>query len=236
MIFIMATDFTSSNGGKITPMFCVLAIVYAGVLLISNIITSKLIVVGGVILPAAVILFPLVYILSDVMTEIYGIRLSLIAIKTNAFLNLFMSLIFMLAIAIPAPDFWKNQDAFQTVLGSTPRMVVASLVGYFLGDATNSISLSIMKVRTKNTKFQCFFFRAIGSSLIGQIFDTFAFIFIAFYGVMPTSALLVMACSQYVTKIMYEVICYPLVNAVVKWWKKVEGIDTYDVQYAKHLV
>lgn len=223
----------ATEGSKITPMFCVLAISYAGVLLISNIITSKLIIVCGVVLPAAVILFPLVYIMSDVMTEIYGIRLSMVAIKTNAFLNLFMSLIFMLAISIPAPEFWKGQQAFATVLGNTPRMVVASLIGYFLGDMANSMSLSIMKVRTKNTIFEWFFFRAIGSSLIGQIFDTFAFIFIAFYGIMPTSALFIMAISQYIAKIGYEIVCYPLVSAVVRWWKKVEGIDVYDNQYQK---
>lgn len=223
----------ATEGSKITPMFCVLAISYAGVLLISNIITSKLIVVCGIVLPAAVILFPLVYIMSDVMTEIYGIRLSMVAIKTNAFLNLFMSLIFMLAISIPAPEFWKGQQAFATVLGNTPRMVVASLIGYFLGDMANSMSLSIMKVRTKNTIFEWFFFRAIGSSLIGQIFDTFAFIFIAFYGVMPTSALFIMAVSQYIAKIGYEIVCYPLVSAVVRWWKKVDGIDVYDNQYQK---
>lgn len=226
----------ATEGSKITPMFCVLAISYAGVLLISNIITSKLIMVCGIVLPAAVILFPLVYIMSDVMTEIYGIRLSMVAIKTNAFLNLFMSLIFMLAISIPAPEFWKGQQAFATVLGNTPRMVVASLIGYFLGDMANSMSLSIMKVRTKNTIFEWFFFRAIGSSLIGQIFDTFAFIFIAFYGVMPTSALFIMAVSQYIAKISYEIVCYPLVSAVVRWWKKVEGIDVYDNQYQKKAV
>nr|DAE84716.1 MAG TPA: Putative vitamin uptake transporter [Caudoviricetes sp.] len=231
MMFAKATE-----GSKITPMFCVLAISYAGVLLISNIITSKLIMVCGIVLPAAVILFPLVYIMSDVMTEIYGIRLSMVAIKTNAFLNLFMSLIFMLAISIPAPEFWKGQQAFATVLGNTPRMVVASLIGYFLGDMANSMSLSIMKVRTKNTIFEWFFFRAIGSSLIGQIFDTFAFIFIAFYGVMPTSALFIMAVSQYIAKISYEIVCYPLVSAVVRWWKKVEGIDVYDNQYQKKAV
>lgn len=226
----------ATEGSKITPMFCVLAISYAGVLLISNIITSKLIIVCGVVLPAAVILFPLVYIMSDVMTEIYGIKLSMVAIKTNAFLNLFMSIIFMLAISIPAPEFWKGQQAFATVLGNTPRMVVASLIGYFLGDMTNSMSLSIMKVRTKNTIFEWFFFRAIGSSLIGQIFDTFTFIFIAFYGVMPTSALFMMAVSQYIAKIGYEIVCYPLVSAVVRWWKKVEGIDVYDNQYQKKAV
>jgi len=230
-MFTKSSDNSSSS--KITPMFCVLAITYAGVLLISNIITSKLINVCGIVLPAAVILFPLVYIMSDVMTEIYGIRLSVIAIKTNAFLNLFMSLIFMVAINIPAPDFWKGQEAFVTVLGSTPRMVIASLIGYFMGDMANSISLSIMKVRTKNTIFEWFFFRAIGSSLIGQIFDTFAFIFIAFYGIMPTSALFVMAVSQYVAKIGYEIVCYPLVSAVVNWWKNKEGIDVYDTYQKK---
>ena len=225
-----------SNGSRITSKFCVLAIVYAGVLLISNIITSKLIVVAGVVLPAAVILFPMVYILSDIMTEVYGIRLSLIAIKTNAFLNLFMSLIFIIAISIPAPEFWKNQEAFASILGNTPRMVIASLIGYFLGDCANSISLSFLKVRTRNTKFKCFFFRAIGSSLVGQIFDTFAFIFIAFYGTMPTSALLIMAVSQYIAKIGYEIVCYPLVNASVKWWKRSESIDVYDSQYEKHAI
>jgi uncharacterized integral membrane protein (TIGR00697 family) len=196
---------------------------------VSNIITGKIIMIGGIVLPGAALLFPMVYIFSDIMTEVYGLRLSLMVIKMNALINLFMSLVFMGMIALPYAPFWGNQNAFVAILGSTPRIVVASLIAYFLGDYANSASLSFLKTVTKNRPiFGSFFLRAIGSSLIAQVFDTVVFILLAFYGTMPTEALFTMIYSQYLVKIAYEIVIYPLTKWTVDWWKKKENIDIYD--------
>ena len=212
----------------ITKKFCVLASVYAGVLLISNILANKIIMPFGYVLPCAVILFPMVYVISDLMTEVYGIKLSKIAIRTNAFMNLFMSLIFILAVNIPAAPF-ADATAFNTILGSTPRMVFASLVSYYLGDMINSYSLSFFKAKLSNiTLLNTFFFRSIFSSMLGQIFDTVGFIFLAFYGNISNDMIITMMICQYTVKVGYQIIIHPIMTRIVKWWKKVEGIDVVD--------
>lgn len=212
----------------ITKKFCVLASVYAGVLLISNILANKIIMPFGYVLPCAVILFPMVYVISDLMTEVYGIKLSKIAIRTNAFMNLFMSLIFILAVNIPAASF-ADATAFNTILGSTPRMVFASLVSYYLGDMINSYSLSFFKAKLSNIPLlNTFFFRSIFSSMLGQIFDTVGFIFLAFYGNISNDMIITMMICQYTVKVGYQIIIHPIMTRIVKWWKKVEGIDVVD--------
>ena len=216
------------NKSIITSKFCILASVYAGVLLISNILANKLIMPFGIPLPCAVMLFPCVYIISDLMTEVYGIKLSKIAIKTNAALNLFMSLIFLIAINIPSAPF-ADSTAFDSILGSTPRMVFASLISYFLGDTVNSYSLSFFKAKLYNIPIlNTFLFRSIFSSMLGQIFDTIGFIFMAFYGTIPNEALISMMVCQYIVKIGYQIIVHPIMRFIVKWWKKTENIDVID--------
>lgn len=223
------SDYHSSKSIKITPMFCVLMAAYAGVLLISNIISSKIIMPFGYVLPCAVILFPVVYILSDILTEIYGIKLSMLAIMTNLGLNLFMSVIFGIAIFIPSAPFYENGEAFSIILGNTPRIVLASLAAYWCGDTVNSLSLSYFKAKLqKHSFFNTFFFRSIFSSVLGQIFDTGIFIFIAFFNIVSIETMLMMMLNQYCVKISYEVICYPLIRMTVNWWKKVEKIDVID--------
>lgn len=213
---------------RITKKFCILTAVYAGVLLISNILANKIIMPFGIVLPCAVILFPTVYIISDLTTEVYGIELSKIAIKTNAMLNLFMSLTFIVAINIPCAPF-ADSTAFDSILGSTPRMVFASLISYFIGDMVNSYSLSFFKAKlSKVFLLNSFLFRSIFSSMLGQIFDTIGFIFMAFYGVIDNNALISMMIAQYSVKIGYQIVIHPVMHHIVKWWKKVEGIDTVD--------
>ena len=214
----------------ITTKFCMLMTVYAVVLLVSNLIANKVIMPFGVVLPAAVYLYPICWVISDIMTECYGLHLSMMAIKTNAVLNLFASIIFIIVCMIPAAPFYEHNEAFNTILGNTPRIVIASLISYFLGDTANSCSLSFFKAKFNKVPFcNTFFFRAIASSMFGQIFDTMGFIAIAFYGTMPNEVLFMMMGYQYTVKIAYEVICFPLTRAVVNWWKKVEGVDVVDV-------
>ena len=213
----------------ITSKFCILMTVYAGLLLVSNIIANKVIMPFGVVLPAAVCLYPICWVISDIMTECYGVRLSMMAIKTNAILNLFASIIFILVCMIPAAPFYEHSEAFNTILGNTPRIVIASLISYFLGDTVNSYSLSFFKAKLHDISLcNTFFFRAIVSSMFGQIFDTMGFIAMAFYGTMPNEVLFMMMAYQYTVKIIYEIICFPLTRAVVNWWKKVEGVDVVD--------
>jgi queuosine precursor transporter len=214
---------------KYSPLFLSLFAFFITCLLVSNIIAGKLILIFGLVLPSAVILFPITYILGDVFTEVYGFKNTRIVIWTGFAANLLMSLVFLAALALPHPDFWKGQAAYESVLGLTPRIVLASLVAYWLGEFANSITLSALK---KATKGRYLWTRTISSTVVGQGLDTVIFIGVSFFGSVPTPVLLGMMLAQYLFKVAYEVILTPLTYLIVAKVKAREGIDTYDVGVA----
>jgi uncharacterized integral membrane protein (TIGR00697 family) len=213
------------KANRFTPLFLSLTCLFVTCLLISNIIAGKLMNVYGVTLPAAVILFPVTYIFGDILTEVYGFRQARLAIWMGFAANVLMSLVFILTVALPYPDFWKNQSAYQTVLGFTPRLVAASLVAYFLGEFSNSLVLSKIKLLTKG---RWLWLRTIGSTVVGEGVDTLFFITIAFSGLMPVPALGAMLLAQYLWKLSFEIILTPVTYRVVKWIKQKESLDTFD--------
>jgi conserved hypothetical integral membrane protein len=194
-------------------------------LLISNLIAGKVIQVFHLVLPAAVILFPLTYILGDVLTEVYGFERTRLIIWLGFAANIFAACIFVITIILPYPSFWNGQEAYKQVLGLTPRIVVASLTGYFVGEFANSVVLSRMKVLTRG---RWLWTRTIGSTIIGEGLDTIIFITIAFFGSMTNAVLLSMILAQYIFKVSYEVIFTPITYLVVDWVKQKEEIDEYD--------
>ena len=131
----------------------------------------------------------------------------------------------MITIVLPHPDFWGNQDAYVTVLSTTPRVFIASLLGYLFGEFSNSMILSKLKVVTQGKKL---WVRTILSTVVGEAFDTIIFIAVSFWGTMENSVLLQMMLFQYLFKVCYEVVFTPVTYAVVKWIKKKEDLDTFD--------
>ncbi|HTX73477.1 MAG TPA: queuosine precursor transporter [Rectinemataceae bacterium] len=212
-----------------SPLFLALFAVFITCLLVSNIIAGKLIEVAGVVLPSAVILFPITYILGDVFTEVYGFRKTRSVIWMGFAANALMSLIFVAAVALPVPAFFKGQGAYALVLGTTPRIVAASLVAYWAGEFANSITLSLLK---KATKGRFLWTRTIGSTVVGQGLDTALFITVSFVGSVPGPVLLQMMVAQYLFKVAYETILTPVTYAVVGRIKQSEGMDTFDTGIA----
>ncbi|NLK51167.1 MAG: queuosine precursor transporter [Syntrophomonadaceae bacterium] len=210
---------------NVSPLFFWLASFFVTCLLISNIIAGKLIQVKGLVLPAAVILFPVAYILGDVLTEVYGFKRSRLVIWVGFAASAFMSLIFLLTVALPHPEFWGNQEAYTVVLGFTPRLVLASLIAYLIGEFSNAALLSKIKIITGG---RWLWTRTIGSTLVGQGIDTLLFISIAFWGMLSPSMLVGMMVAQYLWKVGYEIAATPLTYLLVKWVKNQEGLDTFD--------
>ena len=208
-----------------SSLFLWLTVSFVSCLLLSNIIAGKLITVFGVVLPSAVILFPLTYVMGDVFTEVYGFKKARAVIWLGFAANLLMTVMFSAAVALPSPSFFAAHDAYSAVLGFAPRVAAASFVGYLAGEFANSIVLSAMK---KLTKGKYLWTRTIGSTVIGQGLDTVLFIALAFAGTMPVSVLVSMMLFQYLFKVGYEVILTPVTYFVVGKIKKAEGVDAYD--------
>ncbi len=194
-------------------------------LIISNIIAVKIGAFGSYFLPVAVILFPVTYIIGDVLTEVYGFCATRRAIWTGFACNLLAVIAIFIAMKIPSAPFFENQKAFEQILGFAPRLLVASFVAYLIGQFANSLVMAKMKIKTAGKHLWT---RTIGSTIIGEGLDSLVFIVIAFYGVMPSSVIGGLILAQWVFKTLFEVVATPFTYLVVNYLKKTEMIDVYD--------
>ena len=198
---------------------------FVAVLIISNIASSKIVKIWFFEFDGGTIIFPLSYIFGDILTEVYGFKRSRKVIWLGFFSCGLMSIIFAIVGALkPAPG-WENQEAFISILGQTPRIVIASLIAYFSGEYTNSVTLAVLKVKTEGKHL---WIRTISSTIVGQFVDTFLFILIAFSFVLPFDLLKNVIISNYIFKVGVEVLFTPITYFIVGKLKKIENIDYYD--------
>jgi uncharacterized integral membrane protein (TIGR00697 family) len=216
----------TGNNSNNFNYYDILVALFVTVLLISNIASTKILVLWKFTFDGGTILFPLSYIFGDVLTEVYGYRRSRKVIWLGFFSAALMSLVFYIVQKLPpAPD-WPYQDAFSNLLGFVPRIVIASLIAYFVGEFSNSFTLSRLKIFTQG---RFLWVRTIGSTLIGEGLDTILFCTIAFYGTMPSSVLIAVIISNYVFKCSVEILFTPVTYTIVSFLKKKENVDVYDV-------
>lgn len=201
---------------NISTLQLVLTVLFVSCLLISNVITARQVLLPfGITMTGAVFIFPITYILSDLFSEVYGYKWSRKTCYLGFAMNLFLAIVCSLVIVAPAPDYFTNTEAFNIVLGSTPRMLVASLLSFLVGDFVNDRVFKLFK--DKHPKdHKGFSFRAILSSLCGEVADSAIFMPIAFLGTMPAATLVVMSITQVSIKICYEIIILPLTRFIVK--------------------
>ena len=199
-----------------------LTVIFVAALMISNVITSKQVLLPfNITMTGAVFVFPITYILSDVFSEVYGYRWSRMTCYMAFAMNLFMVIVFELVIKTPAPDYWQNQEAFQTVLSNTPRVFGASLLAFVVGDFVNDKVFAKMKAKHPDS-IKGFGWRAILSSLLGELVDSIVFLPLAFIGLMPVMTLVQMTIAQVFIKTGYEVVILPVTTLVAKKLSAIE--------------
>ena len=205
--------------------FDLIMALFVAVLLISNIASTKILLFWKFTFDGGTILFPLSYIFGDILTEVYGYRRARRVIWTGFFAALMMSLVlWIVQVLPPAPD-WPNQQAYESLIGFVPRIVMASLLAYFAGEFTNSYLLSRLKVKMEGKRL---WVRTIGSTLVGEGIDTTIFCFVAFYGVLENSLLISVLISNYIFKCLIEILFTPVTYSIVGFLKKKEQVDVYD--------
>lgn len=205
--------------------FTAMAALFVAALITANIIAAKPVVIVGLLLPAAIIIFPISYIVGDVLTEVYGYRQARRVIWLGFLCNLIAVTAIAIAQALPPADFWDGQPAYQTILGFAPRILFASFLAYLVGEFANAFVLAKMKIATQG---KWLWTRTIGSTLVGQGLDSLIFITVAFAGTWPTSALVEAILTHWLVKSAYEALATPLTYAVVGFLKRREGVDVYD--------
>lgn len=198
---------------------------FVATLLISVSIAGKLIVLGPLTISASVLLFPLAFLFSDLLTEVYGYAAARQVIWTGFVAELLLAVCYSLAVALPWPDFFYNQEAYATVLSQAPRIVLASLTAYLTGEFFNSFTLAKMKVLTDGKYIRT---RYIASTMVGQAADSLVFYPIAFVGVIPLSELPALIASTWLVKVLWEVIALPISIPITSALKRMENEDYYD--------
>jgi len=208
---------------KVSHLFVVIAAVFVTCLITANIIAVKVISIGPIILPAAIVIFPISYIFGDILTEVYGYRWARRVIWLGFACNLLFVIFAWVGQILPPAPFWGGQGAYESILGYTPRLLVASFAGYLVGEFANSFVLAKMKLLTRG---RWLWTRTIGSTIVGEGLDTAIFITLAFIG--TPSFVIIMILYHWLAKVLFETIFTPFTYAVVGFLKKKEAIDTYD--------
>ena len=205
--------------------FVTVVALFVTTLIAANITAVKLVGIAGLVIPAGVVVFPISYILGDVLTEVYGFRSARRVIWLGFLCNLIaVGAIYVGGLLPPAP-IWDAQGAYERILGYTPRLLLASFAAYLVGELANSFVLAKLKVATEGRHLWA---RTIGSTLVGQGLDSLVFVLLAFGGVIPASAMVAAILAQWLVKSAYEALATPLTYLVVNRLKRREGVDVYD--------
>ena len=214
------------NGSvRYSSWFVIVVAIFITSLLVANIISVKLIGFMGLVLPAGVIIFPVSYIIGDVLTEVYGYSEARKVIWLGFFCNLLAVAAIWLGQIIPPPLFWDGQTSYDRILGYAPRLMAASFMAYLVGEFFNAYVMAKMKVATKG---RWLWTRTIASTLVGQGIDTLIFIILAFAGTLPNRVLIAAVITQWLFKSAYEAAATPVTYKVVGFLKRHEGLDAYD--------
>ena len=197
--------------------FVIVSVLFILCYVVSNLMAVK--VVGFFNLfyfDAGTITFPLAYMLGDVLTEIWGYKTARKTIILAFFCNIFVVACTQIGVWLPSPDYLDPiATAYNSVYSYVPRIVIASLTGFLLGELSNAWLMDKIKAKTKGKHL---WVRTIGSSIIGYIFDTVPFVLIAFIGVLNTRDMVLMVVSQYIMKLSIEALFgTPLAYAAVKY-------------------
>lgn len=210
---------------QVSVAFMAAGLLFTVCLIVANIIEQKLIRIGPIEATAGLLIFPVSYIVNDLIAEVWGYRKARLIIWYGFAMNFLAVIIFRLSIWVPGSENFTHGDAFNLVLGNTLRITLASFAAFLVGSFLNAYVMSKMKILQRGRGFSI---RAVVSTLIGEGADSIVFFTLAFYAIIPTKDMLVLVATQTAMKTAYEIIILPLTNVIVKRVKKIEGVDVYD--------
>ena len=192
-----------------TRVYAYLAGIFCASVIVSNILATRTLEFEFIALPCSILTFPVLFIVNDILSEIYGYDMTKDVVYLGFIINIIAIVLYHVAMAFPSSS--QNASSFVTILSTTPRLFVAGLISYTLGNLLNSIVL----VKLKEKYNDKLFVRCILSTVIGETADSIIFITISFVGVFPNNLILTMICCQIVFKVLYELLAYPITRKVI---------------------
>ncbi|WP_454785792.1 queuosine precursor transporter [Legionella sp. WA2024007413] len=214
---------TSANKSSVISV----GILFTTFLILSNLAAFKIAAFGSISFAAGLIFFPLTYVFDDILTEVYGFKVSRRIIWMALLANTIVFLGTWLTIYLTPSPFWSHQEAYATVYQGTLRVFTASVISYFFGEFANSIILAKLKVLTSGERL---WLRAITSTMIGVGIDTLLFTHIAFLFMIPYAAIWQIIGTMYLFKVLYEICALPITYHVSNYLKRKDNVDHYDVK------
>lgn len=214
---------------QVSVLFMLLVALFTLCLTAANLFATKQMTVGPANFTGALLVFPISYIINDVVAEVYGFRRARLLIWLAFGMNFFFVLMGALVDVIPGADWWQATPAgqgFHAIFGLAPRIVVASFLAFLVGSFVNAAVISRMKVRSCGRRFPL---RAIVSTILGEACDSIIFFPIALLGIVPLEQMPLFVLWQVTLKTLYEVIILPVTVRVVKYVKRVEATDVFDI-------
>jgi len=210
---------------KVTVSFMLMGILFSMCLVLSNILAVKQFQIFGFPSTAGLIIFPISYVINDCITEVWGFRKARLIIWIAFAVNFLAILLFQASVALTPAPHWTMQNSYASVLAQTPRIALASLLAFLVGSFLNSYVMSKMKILHKGKKFGQ---RAVASTLVGEMADTFVFTTIGFLFVIPLSVVFQIIVVETIAKTLFEILVLPITRRVVNYVKLTEETDVYD--------
>lgn len=212
--------------GKPMRSFDVVMAAFVSVLLLSNIIgASKLASIGDFTFGAGIMFFPLSYVLGDVLTEVYGYSRARRCVWVGFAALLFMAVMAFVVVHLPPAPGWGGQAAYETVFADLWRLALASITAFWVGEFANSFVLARMKLLTGG---RMLWTRTIGSTIVGQAFDSLIFYPLAFFGVWSNAQIMTVMLTNWALKVLWEAVLTPVTYVIVSALKRHEGLDIFD--------
>lgn len=202
-----------------------LAMLFVAFLMLANLTAQKLVMIGPGMLTGGDFIYPATYIISALLTEVYGYAMSRRVIWFGLGCNVMMIAAIKFVILMPSAASWTDQALFAAVLDRTPQIVLASFTAFMVGEFTNTYILAKTKIFTAG-KFLGL--RAVGATMVGQAIDSILFTLIAFWGFLNWHELSVLTITMYVFKLTVELAALPLIYVVARSLKSQEGVDIFD--------
>lgn len=210
---------------QVSVAYMVCGLLFTVCLIVANIVEQKLIRIGPIEATAGLLIFPISYVINDIIAEVWGYKKARLIIWCGFAMNFLAVLIFHLSIWAPGSVNFTHQAEFQLVLGNTLRLSLSSFVAFLCGSFLNAFVMSKMKIFQKGRQFSI---RAVASTIVGEGADSFIFFILAFYGIIPNGDLITLIFTQMAMKTGYEILILPVTNIVIRKVKKLEDTDVYD--------
>ncbi|GGL49944.1 queuosine precursor transporter [Sporolactobacillus putidus] len=206
-------DHTKQNA-EVPFRLLILAMAFVTCLIAANLAASKIFSLGELSMTSGIIIYPLTFLVLDSMAEIWGKQVAQKVVWIGLAANILFTLLLQAAIHLPPAPFWSGQQAYATVLGAVPRVVLASLCGYTVSQTLDITIFIRLKQRTNGRKL---WLRSLMSTAVSQLADSTVFMFIGFSGILPLAAIFSTIGTEYILKFSYAVIGVPLIYLAVRW-------------------